>query len=127
MGRSGGFADEERRAIDVVIRALEQRTRWELSVFVGTLEDDAHRFVQRLHAAMVAPDVSVLLVVDPVARRAEIVTGAAVRRHLDDVAVAASLASATRLWALGDVAAGISQCVSRLMRASDRARVLRSG
>jgi hypothetical protein len=126
MGRSSSFADEERRALDVVIRTVEQRTRWELSVFVGPFGDDGRPFAHTLHAAMVAPDVSVVLAVDPMARRAEIVTGASVRRHLDDVAVTASLASATPLWARGNVAAGISQCLSRLMGASDRARAARA-
>jgi hypothetical protein len=121
MGRSSSFADEggAARRRDPDGRAAD--TLGALGVH-GPFGDDAHPFAHRL-TAVVAPHVSVLLAVDPVARRAELVTGASVRRHLDGVAVAASLAGATPQWSPGNVAAGISQCLSRLMGASDRERI----
>jgi hypothetical protein len=69
-----GFTDHERYAIDLAIRHAEQRTRFEVSVFVGDTHGHARTFAERLHAGLVAPHRSLLVLVDPAARRAEVVT-----------------------------------------------------
>ena len=77
---AGDFSDGDRYAIDKAIRAAEQSSRYEFSVFVGQARGDTRPFAERLHGASVAPDRSVLVLVDPGARLIEVVTGEAVRR-----------------------------------------------
>ena len=83
----GELRDSDRHEIDKAIRTAEQASRYEFSVFVGRSEGTPRGFAERLHGASVAPDRSVLVMVDPRARVIEVVTGAQVRRALVDQAV----------------------------------------
>ena len=51
--------------IDRSIRAAEALCRFEFSVFVGAVEGDSRAYAQRLHASLVAPGRSLMLLVDP--------------------------------------------------------------
>ena len=75
------FRDSDRHEIDKAIRAAEQASRFEFSVFVGRAEGTPRGFAERLHGASVAPDRSVLVMVDPRARVIEVVTGDARTPH----------------------------------------------
>ena len=52
-------------ALDETIRKAEQLARVEFSVFVGNAEGEPRAFARRLHAALVAPARSILIMVDP--------------------------------------------------------------
>ena len=71
------FSSSQRHEIDKAIRDAETLCRFEFSVFVGRADGESRPFAERLHAALVAPDRSVLVLVDPAAKQLEIVTGAA--------------------------------------------------
>ena len=91
MPAGEGFTPTERQQIDKAIRDAETICRYEFSVFVGRAEGDPRTFAERLHSALVAPDRSVLVMVDPVGRALEVVTGAEARHELEDSEVRLAL------------------------------------
>jgi uncharacterized membrane protein YgcG len=109
-----GFTAAQRQQIDKAIRDAEVESRYEFSVYVGPADEDTRDFAERLHAALVSPTRSVLVMVDPVARVLEVVTGAEVRRELDDNEVRLALADMQTLLDHGDLAGGIVRGINRL-------------
>ena len=116
---AGEFSAAERYEIDKAIRSAEQASRFEFSVFVGRAQGEPREFADRLHAASVAPDRSVLLMVDPTARAIEVVTGAEVRRHLTDREVELAVLQMRASFAEGDLVDGLVRGVCQL---ADHAR-----
>ena len=116
---AGDFTPAERHEIDRTIRAAEQASRFEFSVFVGRAQGSSREFAQRLHAASVAPARSVLVMVDPAARTIEVVTGAEVRRHLSDREVELAVLEMQSAFAEGDLVGGLKRGVGQL---ADHAR-----
>lgn len=104
----------ERYEIDRTIRAAEQASRVEFSVFVGASEGDARAHAQRLHASLVAPARSILLLVDPRARRIEVVTGSEVRRTLSDPEVELAVLEMRGAFAAGQLVAGLKRGITML-------------
>jgi uncharacterized membrane protein YgcG len=121
---SGEFTASQRVALDQTIRAAEQASRFEFSVFVGAAEGDPRAFAQRLHASLAAPDRSVLIMVDPVARLLEIVTGREVRRVLSDHEVALAVLEMRTEFATGDLVRGLRRGISMLAMQSRAPRTL---
>lgn len=111
---AGEFSPRERHELDRVIRAAEQASRCEFSVFVGTAEGDPQAFARRLHAALVAPAVSVLVMVDPGQRALEVVTGLEVRRHLSDGEVELAVLHMKSAFAEGDLVGGLKRGIAML-------------
>jgi uncharacterized membrane protein YgcG len=118
------FTAGERHEIDKAIRDAETMCRYEFSVFVGSSEGETRPFAERLHSALVAPDRSVLVMVDPSARILEIVTGTEVRRDLDDGEVQLAALSMQSAFAAGDLVGGIKQGVVMLAEHARRPRLL---
>jgi uncharacterized membrane protein YgcG len=118
------FTSSERHEIDKAIRDAETVCRYEFSVFVGASEGETGPFAARLHATLTAPDRSVLVMVDPSARIVEIVTGATVRRDLDDSEVKLAALSMQSAFAAGDLVGGITQGVMMLADHARRPRML---
>jgi uncharacterized membrane protein YgcG len=111
---AGEFTAGERHEIDRAIRAAEQASRFEFSVFVGRAQGSPREFAQRLHAAAVAPDRSVLVMVDPTDRALEVVTGAEVRRHLSDREVELAVLEMQSAFAEGDLLGGLKNGIGQL-------------
>jgi uncharacterized membrane protein YgcG len=109
-----GFSSSQRQQIDRAIRDAETTCRFEFSVFVGATEGSSREYAERLHSALVAPEHSVLVLVDPSARAIEVVTGAVVRRSLDDTAVRLAVISMQSQFALDDLAGGIVRGINNL-------------
>ena len=118
-GEPAALRDSDRHEIDKAIRAAEQASRFEFSVFVGRAEGTPRGFAERLHGASVAPDRSVLLMVDPRARLIEVVTGAVVRRALDDHAVELAVLQMRSAFAEDDLVGGLIRGIAQL---ADHAR-----
>jgi hypothetical protein len=117
------FTSGQRHEIDKAIRDAETICRYEFSVYVGRSEGESRSFAQHLHAALVAPDRSVLVMVDPGAKLLEIVTGVAVRHALDDGALhLAALAMQSR-FETGDLVGGITLGVQQLAEHARSPRV----
>jgi len=109
-----GFTAADRYEIDRAIRAAEQASRFEFSVYVGAADEESTPFAQRLHHALVAPDRSVLIMVDPAARLLEVVTGADVRRHLSDRAVELAVLQMQSAFAADDYVGGLKRGIAML-------------
>jgi len=118
------FTSSQRHEIDKAIRDAEMVCRYEFSVFVGKSEGETGPFAHRLHSSLTAPDRSVLVMVDPSARIVEIVTGAGVRRDLDDGEVKLAALSMQTAFAAGDLVRGITQGVMMLADHARKPRTL---
>ena len=114
MPAGDGFSSAQRLQIDKAIRDAETECRYEFSVYVGPADEDTRAFAERLHASLVAPAISVLLMIDPVARAIEVVTGEQARRDLDDDEVRLALAEMQTEFAHDDLASGIVRGIQRL-------------
>jgi uncharacterized membrane protein YgcG len=108
------FTSSQRQEIDRAIREAETVSRLEFSVFVGRSEGETRPFAERLHATLVAPDRSVLVLVDPVARLLEVVTGRDAHRVLEDAEVRLAVLAMQSTFADGDLVGGITRGVQQL-------------
>ncbi|MBW8752502.1 MAG: DUF5130 family protein [Propionibacteriales bacterium] len=124
MASGEGFSSDQRYEIDRAIRAAETVCRYEFSVFVGAAEGEAGPFAQRLHASLVAPARSVLIMVDPAARLLEIVTGSVVRRDLTDDAVRLAAVAMESAFTQGDLVGGIKRGLAQLADAARKPATL---
>jgi uncharacterized membrane protein YgcG len=114
----------QRASLDQAIRAAEQVSRFEFSVFVGTVQGEPRPFAERLHASLSTPARSVLIMVDPVARVVEVVTGAEVRRVLTDHEVGLAVLEMSSEFADGDLVRGLRRGISMLAMAARAPRTL---
>lgn len=110
----GELTASQRAELDRAIRAAEQATRVEFSVFRGLSEGDPRAFAELLHASLAAPDRSVLVMVDPVAHVIEVVTGADVRRSLSDDKARLAVLAMQSAFAEGDDLDGLVRGVTLL-------------
>jgi uncharacterized membrane protein YgcG len=108
------FSANDRVALDETIRKAEQLSRAEFSVFVGHAEGDPRAFATSLHASLVAPTRSVLIMVDPDARVLEVVTGSEVRRTLRDPQVELAVAQMQSLFAQGELVEGLRRGIQMM-------------
>lgn len=104
----------ERQTIDKAIRRAETACRYEFSVFVGAAEAESHPFAARLHASLTVPQRSILIMVDPVSRLLEIVTGADVRRDVSDAEVELVVLQMQTSFAAGDLVDGLTRGIAML-------------
>lgn len=118
------FTAQERYDIDKAIRDAETVSRYEFSVFVGASEGESRPFAERLHASLTAPERSVLVLVDPAARLLEIVTGAEVRRDLEDPEVDLAALTMQSAFAAGDLVGGICRGLGMLSEYARGPRML---
>ena len=112
-----GDAFSERQQQDVVraIRLARQQSQLPVSVYVGTLEGDSRATALQLHGALGEDSAeTVLIAVDPGARRVEVVTGPSVRRRLDDRAAGLAAMTMTSAFQAGDLSGGIASGVLAL-------------
>jgi uncharacterized membrane protein YgcG len=121
---SEGFSASQRAAIDKAIREAETASRYEFSVYVGAAEGATRPFAERLHASLSTPARSVLLMVDPAARMLEVVTGAEVRRVLDDGSVRLATAAMQTDFGSGDLVGGITRGLQQLAAGARAPQVL---
>ena len=115
---AGDFSASERFEIDKAIRTAEETSRHEFSVFVGKSDlgtgGSPRDFAEGLHAALVAPSHSVLIMVDPVARVIEVVTGSVVKRTLTDHEVQLAILEMQTAFAAGDLVGGLKRGIHML-------------
>jgi len=121
------FSSAQRHEIDRAIRDAETLCRLEFSVFVGRCEGEARPFAERLHASLVAPSRSVLVLVDPASRLLEVVTGEDAHRVLDDSAVQLAVLTMQSAFAEGDLVGGITRGVHQLAEHARRPTTRHAG
>ena len=112
---AGELTESDRLALDRTIRLAEQSCRFEFSVYVGPAEgDDTRAWATRLHNRLVVPSRSVLVLVDPVGRAIEVVTGGDVRRHLTDAEVELAVLAMSSEFGTGNLLAGLQRGITML-------------
>ena len=111
---TGEFTSAERYEIDRAIRGAEETSRFEFSVFVGHADGDPRAYAEGLHAALVAPSHSILVMVDPVARVIQVVTGSVVRRTLTDREAQLAILEMQSAFAAGDLVGGLKRGIALL-------------
>ncbi len=111
---AGELSARQRAEIDKAIRSAEQTCRFEFSVFRGVAQGSPAEHARSLHAALVAPSRSVLILVDPTVRALEVVTGSDVRRHLPDREVELAVMAMQTAFAEGDEIGGLKRGISLL-------------
>ena len=114
MAGGDPFRSAHRVALDETIRKAEQLSRVEFSVFVGNADGEPRAFAGSLHAALVAPARSILIMVDPTQRLLEVVTGSYVRRTLSDGEVELAIAAMQADLAAGDLVGGLRRGIQML-------------
>lgn len=122
-----GEAFSARQQDDVVraIRLARQQSQLPVSVYVGALDGDSRASALRLHGALGAEAAATVLVaVDPGARRVEIVTGPQARRQVDDRAAALAAMTMTSAFQAGDLSGGIANGVLALAEHAQTPRSL---
>jgi uncharacterized membrane protein YgcG len=110
----GEFNASERYQVDEAMRLAEQISRFEFSVFVGRVDGEPRAFATRLHNSLVAPERSILVLVDPAARVLEIVTGDIVGRNLTDREVELIAFQMQDSFADGDLVGGLRRGIQML-------------
>ena len=118
------FSHAQRDQIARALRNAETVSDYHFSVFVGASEGETRPFAERLHATLAEPERSVLVHVDPAARRLEIVTGSEVAQVLDDGEVGLAALSMQAAFAAGDLVGGICAGVQQLGEHAQRPRAL---
>lgn len=126
MATGDAFSPAQRHEIDKAIRDAETVSRIEFSVYVGHSDGETRQFAERLHAALVAPDRSVLVLVDPAAKRLEVVTGADAHRSLGDPEVKLAALTMETAFASGDLVGGITRGVQQLAEHARRPQLRHS-
>jgi uncharacterized membrane protein YgcG len=114
------FSAAQRHEIDKAIRDAETLSRLEFSVYVGRCEEEPRAFAERLHSALVAPERSVLVLVDPSSQLLEIVTGAQAARVLEDAEVRLAALAMQSAFAASDLVGGITRGVHQLAEHAHR-------
>ena len=113
--------------LDATIRKAEQLARVEFSVFVGNAEGEPREFAAGLHAALVAPARSILIMVDPTQRLLEVVTGSYVRRTLSDNEVELAVAAMQSDFAADDLVGGLRRGIQMLAEHARAPQTLHAG
>lgn len=121
-----GEAFSERQRDDVVraIRQARDDSGLEVSVFVGAIEGEPRERAERMHASLERAVDSVLVAVDPSARRLEIVCGRGLHGVLDDRACGLAAVAMTSAFTAGDLSGGIVNGIRSLSEHARRPRIL---
>ena len=122
-----GEAFSSRQSDDILraIRQAKEASGLSYSVYVGVLEGDTRPAAEALHAALGRSAAhTVLVAVDPAARRLEVVTGSAAKRSLDDRSCALAALTMTSQFSVGDLSGGIVNGLGTLAEHARHPRTL---
>lgn len=125
MPAGSAFTSKQSDQIRHAVSTAHDETGLHFFVQVGLVDGDVRAYALRRHAALGAvAEFGVFVLVEPEARRVEIVTGETAARRLDDRAAGlASLAMATS-FAGGDLTGGVVNGVRMMAQAAARPPVL---
>jgi uncharacterized membrane protein YgcG len=109
----------QRRAVERAVHEAEEATGLQLCVYVGPGEEDTRANAEAmLVQAGLHTRPAVLVLVEPVRRRVEVVTAPEARARIDDATSELAVATMTRQFARGDLAGGIVAAVDLLAAAA---------
>lgn len=124
VARGEQLTSAERTELDRAIRAAEQASRAEFSVFIGHAGEEPRAHARLLHGSLAAPARSILILVDPSAHALEVVTGSDVRRRVTDQQVDLAILAMSTAFADGDLVDGLRRGLSMLAEAARPQRTL---
>lgn len=102
-----GFSASNRKEIESAIDAAENSCGFCFTVHVGPGGSSDRRYAERVHAELADPAHSVLVHVDPQARRLDIVTGSLVKTALPNRLVALAAVTMETSFSNGDLVGGL--------------------
>lgn len=108
------FTPAQSSDIAKAIMQAERASGFVFSVYVGAADTDARSFAERLHGELSDSARSVLVMVDPVGRQLEVVTGSVVRRTLTNRQSALAAITMQAAFATGDLVRGIQGGLQQL-------------
>jgi hypothetical protein len=119
------FSEGQRERIDRAIRFAEESSGLHFSVFVGAISGDVRTQARTLLSASGEHAVdSVLVAIDPGARRLEVVTGASAARRLSDHGASLGALAMTSSFLSGDLPGGIVDGLRTLAEHARQPRML---
>ena len=109
----------QRRAVERAVDEAEEATGLQLCVYVGPGDEDTRAQAEALFVgAGLHTRRAVLVLVEPLRRRVEVVTAPEARARIDDATSELAVATMTRQFARGDLAGGIVAAVDLLAAAA---------
>lgn len=124
MPAGDSLSAQERQRVERARQLAETISGLAFSVYVGPSEEDSRAYAERLHRALIDPDHSVLIMCDPGFHVLEIVTGADVRRRIDDLATGLAAATMQSSFIAGDIVGGLVHGVHQLGEGARQPRTL---
>ena len=94
------------------------------SVLFADAQGDSRRYAEAAHARLEDQARSVLVFVDPSARRVEVITGSEAERRIDDRAARLAVLAMTTGFSVGDWAGGVVDGLQKLGEYGNRPKVL---
>jgi hypothetical protein len=119
VGSGETFSPRERAEIERAVRIAGELSGLTFSTYVGQVDGDLRSFAAQAHAALPDPAHSVMVLVDPTARRMEILTGREAARVLSDDTCRLVVLAMQSAFAVGDLVGGI---VTGLQQLGEHAR-----
>jgi hypothetical protein len=114
---------DDRADIQRIVQRARDICGFEFAVFVGALPDGRDSALA-IHAGTHDPDSAVLLAIDPQARTTDVVTGARVRRNLDDRTCEFALLTLRSSLQVDDLTGGVRDAISLLAEHARAPRTL---
>lgn len=114
MPGGDGFGRRGRGEVQRALQYAGEASGLKFALVVREVGGPVREWAAATHARMVDPPRSVLIVVDPVAHRMEIVTGQRASARLDDAACDAVAVSAVRTIGGGDLVRGLVSALQQL-------------
>ncbi|HEX2192009.1 MAG TPA: DUF5130 family protein [Acidimicrobiales bacterium] len=109
----------QRRAVERAVHEAEETTGLQLCVYVGPGEEDTRAQAEALFLqAGLHTRPAVLVLVEPVRHRVEVVTAPEIRGRIDDPTCELAVATMARQFARGDLAGGIVAAVDLVAAAA---------
>lgn len=119
------FSARQAAAIERAIAQAERASGLDFSVYVGEVPGDLRALGRQLLGVLGdGADDAVVIVVDPTARKLEILTGRIAAYHLDDRATALGSLAMTTSFVAGDLSGGIVDGLRTLAEHARQPRTL---
>ncbi len=112
------LSTRELAELDRTIRAAEIASRFEFSVYVGAATGSTADFARSLHARLVVPEISVLIMLDPSRRAIELVTGERVRNRISDEQLELAVLGMQSSLSEGDTLGALKRALAQLSDAA---------
>lgn len=109
-----GFTASQRQDIDSAIRSAEEACGFRFAVVIGKNNGEGRPYAERMHAALPEAWRTILIHVDPQARRLDIVTGSQVVQALPNRLAGLAAVTMESHFSSGDLVIGLVAGITQL-------------